>query len=118
MAKEKSAQKEKEPEGSKRKKEVKKVAKQAKESRKPEPKVEKKAAVRGNPWDILLYPHLAEKSMNMVEIENKLIFIVRRDAAKPEIKKAVESGFDDRICSISNPIYSDQASLLGEGIRS
>ena len=33
-------------------------------------------------WNAILYPHLAEKSMNMVEAENKLVFMVKRKATK------------------------------------
>ena len=48
-------------------------------------------------WDILVYPHLTEKSMNMVEIENKLVFIVNRKANKNEIKEAIESEFEVKV---------------------
>ena len=29
-----------------------------------------------NPWKVLLHPYLAEKSMNMIEMQNKLTFKV------------------------------------------
>jgi large subunit ribosomal protein L23 len=48
-------------------------------------------------WDILVYPHLTEKSMNMVELENKLVFIVNKKAKKDEIKEAVEKEFDVKV---------------------
>ncbi|RLI97816.1 MAG: 50S ribosomal protein L23 [Candidatus Aenigmatarchaeota archaeon] len=48
-----------------------------------------------------MYPHLAEKSMNMVEIENKLVFIVKRNATKEQIKDAVEKGFDVKVTGIN-----------------
>ncbi|MFQ5647704.1 MAG: 50S ribosomal protein L23 [Candidatus Aenigmatarchaeota archaeon] len=48
-----------------------------------------------------MYPHLAEKSMNMVELENKLIFIVNRNASKPEIKRAVEEGFGVKVLAVN-----------------
>jgi len=54
-----------------------------------------------DPWKILSYPHLAEKSMNLVEMENKLIFIVRRDADKHKIKEAVEKGFGVNVLSVN-----------------
>ena len=44
-------------------------------------------------WDTVKFPQLAEKSMNMVEMENKLVFIVNKKARKDEIKKAVEAEF-------------------------
>lgn len=54
-----------------------------------------------DPWQILQYPHLAEKSMNMVEMENKLVFVVRRDARKDKIKEAVEKGFGVRVLAVN-----------------
>lgn len=49
------------------------------------------------PWDILIYPHLTEKSMNMVELENKLVFIVDKKADKEAIKKAIEKEFEAEV---------------------
>ncbi len=57
-----------------------------------------------NPWGILLYPHLAEKSMNMVELENKLVFIVSRKANKRDIREAVEKGFDIKVAEVKTEI--------------
>jgi len=71
---------------------------------KEKPKAEEQAirVVEGyDPWKILMYPHLAEKSMNMVEIENKLVFIVKRNATKEQIKDAVEKGFDVKVTGIN-----------------
>ena len=48
-------------------------------------------------WNVLVYPHLTEKSMNMVELENKLVFIVNKKADKKEIKEAVEKEFDVKV---------------------
>ncbi len=49
------------------------------------------------PWDILVYPHLTEKSMNMVEMENKLVFIVDRKATKRQVKEAIEKEFEVKV---------------------
>lgn len=54
-----------------------------------------------DPWKVLRYPHLAEKSMNMVELENKLVFIVRRNATAVQIKEAIEKGFGVRVLSVN-----------------
>lgn len=48
-------------------------------------------------WDTLVYPHLTEKSMNMVELENKLVFIVNRKANKNDIKEAIEKEFEVKV---------------------
>ncbi|MBN2042526.1 MAG: 50S ribosomal protein L23 [Candidatus Aenigmarchaeota archaeon] len=50
-----------------------------------------------DPWSVIVYPHLTEKSMNMVEMENKLVFIVNRKANKAMIKEAVEKEFEVRV---------------------
>ena len=54
-----------------------------------------------DPWQVLHYPHLAEKSMNMVELENKLIFVVRRNAKKEQVKEAVEKGFGVKVLAVN-----------------
>ncbi len=64
----------------------------------------KKAKSGRDPWLVLKYPHLAEKSMNMVEFENKLTFIVSREAAKSEIKEAVENLFDVKVLQVQTEI--------------
>lgn len=54
-----------------------------------------------DPWKVLMYPQLAEKSMNMVEIENKLVFIVNKNAKKEQIKEAVEKQFNVRVIKVN-----------------
>jgi large subunit ribosomal protein L23 len=60
-----------------------------------------------DPWSVLVYPHLAEKSMNMVEFENKLTFIVRRNATKEDIRKAIENLFDVKVVKVQTEITPD-----------
>ena len=72
---------------------------------------EKKAAVKPgkepessgirDAWDILMFPQLAEKSMNMVEMENKLVFVVKKKASKKEIKEAIESKFSVNVIKVN-----------------
>jgi len=59
-----------------------------------------------NPWKILQYPHLTEKSMNMVELENKLVFIVDRKFKKKEIKDAIESQFNVNVIDMKTIIMT------------
>ncbi len=54
---------------------------------------QKESSGMSDPWKVLIYPHLAEKSMKMVETENKLVFMVRRNSTRSEIKQAIESAF-------------------------
>ena len=75
---------------------------QVKEKQKEKPKEPAMKVVEGyDPWKILQYPHLAEKSMNMVEMGNTLVFVVRRDARKDRIKEAVEKGFGVRVLKVN-----------------
>jgi len=57
-----------------------------------------------DPWKVIVYPHLAEKSMNMVEFDNKLTFIVRRTASKKDIKEAIENLFDVRVLKVQTEV--------------
>ena len=57
-----------------------------------------------DPYKILLYPHMTEKSIGLVERENKLVFIVDRKANKKEIKRAFEEAFNVKVQSINSLI--------------
>jgi large subunit ribosomal protein L23 len=84
--------------------EAKKEEKKTETKEKPKEKVKEPAmkVVEGyDPWKILRYPHLAEKSMNMVEMENKLVFVVKRDVRKDKIKEAVEKGFGVKVLAVN-----------------
>ena len=81
------------------------MAKQS-QSKAAKPKKEEKGvkAVAAKPapktkdaWSVISYPHLTEKSMNMIELENKLVFIVNKDANKKEIKEAIENEFGVKV---------------------
>lgn len=53
------------------------------------------------PMDILKYPHLTEKSVGMVEDDNKLVFIVDERSGKDSIKWAVEEMFDVEVTDVN-----------------
>lgn len=55
-------------------------------------------------FKILKYPHITEKSVQLVEKENKLIFIVDRKYTKQQIKKAIEETFEVEIEKINTSI--------------
>ena len=54
-----------------------------------------------DPYDIILHPFVTEKTMNQMERNNALEFIVRRNADKPRIKKAVEEMFDVKVKNVN-----------------
>ena len=54
-----------------------------------------------DPWSILLYPLLTEKSLGRIEAENKIIFIVSRKANKNQIKWATERAFNVKVVNVN-----------------
>ncbi len=53
---------------------------------------------------ILKYPLSTEKSVKMMQAENKIIFIVDIDTTKPEIKKAMEDMFKVKVDKVTTQI--------------
>ena len=53
-----------------------------------------------DPYKIIKYPLSTEKSIRLMESQNKLIFIVDIDADKGIIKKAIESMFKAKVDSV------------------
>lgn len=49
---------------------------------------------------ILLGPHLSEKTTSIGEASNQVVFKVRTDANKTEIRKAVEGLFEVKVNSV------------------
>jgi large subunit ribosomal protein L23 len=56
------------------------------------------------PHKILFHPYVTEKTMFQMERENKLEFIVRREATKEEIKEAFEKLFEVKVKSVNTKI--------------
>ena len=64
---------------------------------------------------ILLHPYVTEKSMNAMsgtpsqdlKDGNRLEFVVRQDATKPEIKKAFEQRFEAKVDKINIKTMKD-----------
>jgi len=57
-----------------------------------------------NPFKIIKFPSGTEKSIRLMDSENKLVFYVERTAKKAEIKKAIEEGYDVKIVKINTMI--------------
>ncbi|MBQ03888.1 50S ribosomal protein L23 [Candidatus Bathyarchaeota archaeon] len=57
-----------------------------------------------NPHDVILYPLMTERSVYMIENENKLVFIVNRNATKHDISKAVQSLYRVEVKSVNTLI--------------
>ena len=52
-------------------------------------------------YSIIKYPLSTEKSIRLMESENKLIFVVNNKATKKDIKKAVEEMFKVGVVSVN-----------------
>ena len=55
-------------------------------------------------YDVVRFPLSTEKSIRLMEAENKLIFAVDRKANKTEIKKAIETMFKVKVLKVSTYI--------------
>jgi large subunit ribosomal protein L23 len=51
-------------------------------------------------YDVILSPVITEKATAMSE-QNKVVFRVRKDATKPQIKAAVEKLFDVKVTGVN-----------------
>ncbi len=59
-----------------------------------------KAAVDARHYDVIVAPHITEKSTMMSE-HNAVVFKVAGDATKPEIKAAVEALFSVKVTGVN-----------------
>lgn len=48
----------------------------------------------------LKYPFVTEKAMVQLENQNKLQFLVRRDATKTQIKREIEKAFEQKVTDV------------------
>jgi large subunit ribosomal protein L23 len=57
-----------------------------------------------DPYDIIFHPYVTEKTMNFMDKNNALEFVVRRNADKNTIKKAVENMFEVKVKDVRTRI--------------
>lgn len=57
-----------------------------------------------DPYKVILHPSVTEKTMMLMDANNSLEFMVRREATKPEIKAAIEKLFDCEVDSVNTRI--------------
>ena len=50
---------------------------------------------------IILYPSLAEKSVAMIDKENKMVFFVDTRATRQDVKKAIEAMFKVKVDKVN-----------------
>lgn len=51
----------------------------------------------GNLYQVIVAPHVSEKSTMVADKNRQFVFQVRREATKPEIKQAVEKMFNVQV---------------------
>ena len=73
----------------------------------------KKQEIDARHYDVILAPHITEKSTLLSE-HNGVVFKVSGDATKPQIKEAVEALFDRKVKSV-NTIVSKGKSKRWKG---
>jgi large subunit ribosomal protein L23 len=62
-----------------------------------------KAAVEARHYDVVLAPHITEKS-TMLSEHNAVVFKVASDASKPEIKDAIEALFKVKVTGVNTVV--------------
>ncbi|MFX0058719.1 MAG: 50S ribosomal protein L23 [Candidatus Heimdallarchaeota archaeon] len=58
-------------------------------------------------FKVIKKPLITEKTFDLIERENKLVFIVERSANKSEIKRAVEKIHNVRVIKVNTSITSN-----------
>ena len=50
-----------------------------------------------DPYAIIVKPHVTEKTMNLIDQNNELTFVVNRESNKNSIKRAIEQLYDVKV---------------------
>ena len=66
------------------------------------------AAVENRHYDIVLAPHITEKS-TMLSEHNSVVFKVAGTASKPEIKAAVEALFNRKVANVNTIVVKGKS---------
>lgn len=53
---------------------------------------------------VLLYPITTEKAIGMIELQNKLVFVVKMEATKSQVKEEMERLFAVKVASVNTKI--------------
>jgi large subunit ribosomal protein L23 len=60
-----------------------------------------------DPYNVVIHPVVSEKTMMLMDRNNSLEFLVRRESSKPEIKTAIERMFDCKVVAVNTRITKD-----------
>jgi large subunit ribosomal protein L23 len=62
-------------------------------------------------YDVIVSPVITEKATTLSE-HNKVVFRVRKDATKPQIKEAVERLFDVKVVSVNTLVTKGKVKMF------
>ena len=60
-----------------------------------------------DPYNIIKYPLSTEKSIRLMQTDNKLVFVVNNKSTKKEIKKAIEEMFQVEVKDVNTLVSQD-----------
>jgi ribosomal protein uL23 len=60
-----------------------------------------------DPYKVIKHPLSTEKSIRLMEAENKLLFVVERKANKNDVKNAIEKMFKAKVKKVNTFIAKD-----------
>ena len=55
-------------------------------------------------YSIIIKPHVTEKTMNLIDENNEITFVVRRTANKKQIKRAFEELYEEQVARVNTHI--------------
>ena len=55
-------------------------------------------------YSIIIKPHVTEKTMNLIDENNEIAFVVRRSANKKQIKKAFEDLYEEEVRRVNTHV--------------
>ena len=55
-------------------------------------------------YSIIIKPHVTEKTMNLIDLNNEITFVVRRSANKGQIKRAFEELYEEKVAKVNTHI--------------
>ena len=55
-------------------------------------------------YSIIIKPHVTEKTMNLIDENNEIVFVVHRNANKGQIKRAFEDLYEEKVERVNTHI--------------
>ena len=55
-------------------------------------------------YSIIIKPHVTEKTMNLIDLNNEISFVVNRTANKKQIKRAFEELYEEEVEKVNTHI--------------